>query len=80
MFTALLEAFRTPDLRNKILFTLGMLAVYRVGHHITVPGVNLAALDELAIKRQAGQMCADYSELRGVRVGGERLRRRQRRI
>src|SRR6185369_5346542 len=35
-----------------VLFTLGMLAVYRVGHHITVPGVNLGALDELARQMQ----------------------------
>ncbi len=32
----------SPDLRNRVLFTLGMLGVYRVGHHITVPGVNIA--------------------------------------
>jgi len=49
---SLKNIFTVSDLRNRILFTLGMLAVYRVGHHITVPGVNLAALDELARQMQ----------------------------
>src|SRR6476660_3200123 len=49
---SLKNIFTVSDLRNRVLFTLGMLAVYRVGHHITVPGVNLAALDELARQMQ----------------------------
>src|ERR671937_374645 len=40
MFNALLEAFRTPDLRNKILFTLGMLVVFRFLAHVPLPGVD----------------------------------------
>jgi preprotein translocase subunit SecY len=32
--------FRIPDLRKRILFTLGLLAVYRVGGHIPIPGIN----------------------------------------
>ena len=36
------------DLRNRVLFTLGLLAVYRVGGHIPTPGVNSAALKMLA--------------------------------
>jgi len=49
---SLKNLFTVTELRNRILFTLGMLAVYRIGHHITVPGVNLAALDELARQMQ----------------------------
>lgn len=41
---ALVNAFRIPDLRKKILFTLGVIALYRVGAHITVPGVDPAAI------------------------------------
>ena len=52
MNDSLKNIFTVSDLRNRMLFTLGMLAVYRVGHHITVPGVNLAALDELARQMQ----------------------------
>src|SRR6201992_626151 len=37
--------FRIPDLRNRLLFTLGMLAVYRLGAHIPTPGVDTQALE-----------------------------------
>jgi preprotein translocase subunit SecY len=49
---SLKNIFAVSDLRNRVLYTLGLLAVYRVGHHITVPGVNLAAIDELARQAQ----------------------------
>jgi len=45
--------FAIPDLRNRVLFTLGLLGVYRIGNHITVPGVNIAALAELARQMQS---------------------------
>ena len=37
--------FRIPDLRNRVLFTLGILAVYRLGAHIPTPGVDTKALE-----------------------------------
>src|SRR5579863_9227787 len=40
MIEKLLNIFRIPDLRRRILFTLGLLAVYRLGGHIPTPGVN----------------------------------------
>jgi preprotein translocase subunit SecY len=40
MVEKFLNIFRIPDLRKRILFTLGMLAVYRVGGHIPIPGIN----------------------------------------
>ncbi|MBI2834290.1 MAG: preprotein translocase subunit SecY [Acidobacteria bacterium] len=40
--------FAVPDLRKRILFTLGLLGVYRIGHHIPTPGVNTEALAILA--------------------------------
>jgi preprotein translocase subunit SecY len=49
---SLKNIFTVSDLRNRVLYTLGLLAVYRVGHNITTPGVNLAALDELARQAQ----------------------------
>src|SRR5205814_3513456 len=52
------------DLRNRVLFTLGLLGVYRVGHHITVPGVNIAALAELARQMQ-GTMFGLYDMFSG---------------
>ncbi len=52
MFTALLEAFRTPDLRNKILFTLGMLVVFRFLAHVPLPGVDQAQLQQVISSSQ----------------------------
>ena len=43
---AFVNAFKIPDLRKKILFTLGLLIVYRIGAHISIPGVNAAVLAE----------------------------------
>src|SRR5690349_21800192 len=39
-FEAVANVFRIPDLRRRILFTLGMLAVYRLGGHIPTPGID----------------------------------------
>ena len=39
-----LNIFRIPELRNRILFTLGMLAVYRVGGFVPLPGIDSAAI------------------------------------
>ena len=46
MIESLKNIFRIPDLRNRILFTLGMLAIYRLGNHIPTPGVDARALTE----------------------------------
>ncbi|MEE9296490.1 MAG: preprotein translocase subunit SecY [Phycisphaerae bacterium] len=40
MFRTFLNIFKIPELRNKVLFTLGMLVIYRVGFYVPVPGVN----------------------------------------
>ncbi len=47
MNQTLRNLFALPELRNRILFTLGMLAVYRLGCHVPAPGVNARALAEL---------------------------------
>src|SRR5919205_2689080 len=39
-FAAVRNMFSVPDLRRRILFTLGLLAVYRLGAHITAPGID----------------------------------------
>ncbi len=40
MLEKLANIFRVPDLRKRVLFTLGILAVYRLGGHIPTPGIN----------------------------------------
>lgn len=44
MLDALKNIFRIPELKNRVLFSLGMLAVYRVGCHIPTPGIDRIAL------------------------------------
>lgn len=46
--------WRMPDLRSRILFTLGMLAVYRFGAYVSAPGVNTAALASM-LQQQGGR-------------------------
>jgi preprotein translocase subunit SecY len=48
MIDSLRNIFQVGELRNRVLFTLGMLAVYRIGNHVVVPGVNTEALALLA--------------------------------
>ena len=45
---SLKNIFAVPELRNRVLFTLGLLAVYRVGGHVPTPGINPEALAILA--------------------------------
>jgi preprotein translocase subunit SecY len=47
MFEKLANIFRIPDLRKRVLFTLGLLAVYRIGAHLPTPGIDTAALQRL---------------------------------
>ena len=46
-FAAIRNMFNVPDLRRRILFTLGMLAIYRLGAHIGAPGINKDRLDQV---------------------------------
>src|SRR5262252_5737299 len=45
-FEAFANIFRVPDLRKRLLFTLGLLAVYRLGSHIPTPGINIQRWEE----------------------------------
>ncbi len=45
-FEAFANIFRVPDLRKRLLFTLGLLAVYRLGSHIPTPGINTARWEQ----------------------------------
>ena len=55
LFDKLANIFRIPDLRKRVLFTLAMLAVYRLGGHLPSPGVNFLKLEE-AFKQNAGSL------------------------
>ncbi len=55
MFKTLLNVFRIPELRNKVLFTLFMLAVYRIGYHVPLPGVSQAEFTRMTKEQKANQ-------------------------
>ena len=44
MLQSLKNIWEIPDLRRRVLFTLGILAIYRLGNHIPTPGINAEAL------------------------------------
>jgi preprotein translocase subunit SecY len=56
MWQKLGNIFRVPDLRKRVLFTLAMLAVYRLGGHIPTPGVNADALQRAWQQYQSGAL------------------------
>jgi len=64
MLDSLRNVFAISDLRNRVLFTLTILAVYRVGSVIPTPGVNTAALAILA-EQAAGTMFGLYNMFSG---------------
>ncbi len=49
---AIRNIVRTPELRNRVLFTLGMLAIYRLGSFIYTPGINTSLLQQLFAETQ----------------------------
>ena len=54
MLSRLRNMFRVPDLRNKIFFTIAIIAVYRVGAHLPVPYVNFEAIQDLQDQANTG--------------------------
>src|SRR5947209_2301603 len=54
MLSSLKNMFKVPDLRNKILFTLLIIAVYRLGSHIPVPGIDFGAVKQLQDAAERG--------------------------
>ncbi|WP_182874085.1 preprotein translocase subunit SecY [Microbispora sp. H10670] len=54
MLTAITRAFRTPDLRKKLLFTLGIIALFRLGSVLPTPGVNAQNVALCLDQAQAG--------------------------
>jgi preprotein translocase subunit SecY len=64
---AIANVFRIPDLRKRVLFTLGLLAVYRLGGHIPIPGINMIRWDEI-FSRQAGGIFGFFDMFAGGNI------------
>ena len=60
MLTAFASAFRTPDLRKKLLFTFAMIVLYRVGASLPTPNTNSAAINQ-CIKSGSGANQTTYA-------------------
>ncbi|NEW39035.1 preprotein translocase subunit SecY [Nocardia cyriacigeorgica] len=60
MLSAFVSAFRTPDLRRKILFTLGLVALYRAGAALPSPGVDYQAVQECVDLVSGGENAGIY--------------------
>jgi preprotein translocase subunit SecY len=66
---AVTNIFRTPELKEKIFFTLLCLLVYRIGAHVTAPGVDVVALQDFF--RNSGQAGGGLLGLYDLFTGGQ---------
>jgi len=56
LLASIQNIFKIVELKNRVLFTLGMLAVYRVGAHIPTPGINSEALSKFLTEKGGAMM------------------------
>ena len=61
--------FKVPELKEKILFTLLCLVVYRIGAHIATPGVNVQALADFLRNQGQGTLFSLYDLFAGGSFG-----------
>ena len=61
MLTAFLRAFRTPDLRKKLLFTLFIIALFRLGRPLPTPGISEKAVNACIERGEAARRQASTS-------------------
>src|SRR5271154_3594276 len=52
MIQTFINIFRVPELRNKVLFTLFLLAIYRIGYHVPLPGTDQEQFAQMDQQRQ----------------------------
>ena len=70
MLGAFVNTFRIPDLRNKILFTIGLLCIYRVGYHIPVPGYDHSDMSKTTQNRDTESPLGRVTEYLQMFSGG----------
>jgi preprotein translocase subunit SecY len=67
LFEAIGNIFRVPDLRKRVLFTLGMLAVYRLGSFVPTPGINIIRWQDF-LTRQSGSIFGFFDLFAGGNI------------
>ena len=65
MIDAVQNIFNVPDLRRRVLFMLGLLAVYRIGAFIPTPGVDFAALEVFFAETASGTVLGFFDLFSG---------------
>jgi preprotein translocase subunit SecY len=65
---SLKNIFAIPELRKRVLFTFGILAAYRVGGHITTPGINTEALKDLTTQAASSNLFGLYDMFSGYNL------------
>ena len=73
MFSAVLRAFRTPDLRNKLAFTLLIVAIFRLGSFIPAPFVDFGAVQNCLVQNSSNASTSKIYELVNLFSGGALL-------
>lgn len=68
LFEAFANIFRVPDLRKRLLFALGLLAVYRLGGHIPTPGINIVRWEEF-FNSNSGSIFGFFDLFAGGNIG-----------
>jgi preprotein translocase subunit SecY len=74
MLTAFIRAFRTPDLRRKLLFTLFIIAVFRLGSTLPTPGISVKAVNYCVGKATTTGGSANVYQLVNLFSGGALLK------
>ncbi len=64
-----LAIFRIPELRQRVLFTLGMLMVYRIGFQVPLPGIDLSSVAEAARKAEESALFGLMNAFTGAGIG-----------
>ncbi len=70
MFRAFFNIFRVPDLRSKVVFTLAMLCIYRIGFHVPLAGVNQEKLASHFATATTGTGLGQLTEYFALFTGG----------
>ena len=70
MLGTIINIFKIRDLRNKVLFTLALLVIYRVGFHIPVPGFDQSVIERLSEQRDTDSPLSKAAEYMQMFTGG----------
>ncbi|HEY3242636.1 MAG TPA: preprotein translocase subunit SecY [Phycisphaerae bacterium] len=67
MLSSFANIFKIPELRNKVLFTLGLLCIYRIGYYVALPGINQ---EKLTSQAQSGGGLGQLADVFSLFTGG----------